>query len=87
MSERDHTRYKWWSQLVQHPDATLHRHITPGKYSWIGLGSGVRGIGFNYAATKTGAGAEVYVDRGKGMNHENLQIFDQLHTKKDQISD
>ena len=85
MSERDHTRYKWWSQLVQHPDATLHRHITPGKYSWIGLGSGVRGIGFNYAATKTGAGAEVYVDRGKGMNHENLQIFDQLHTKKDQI--
>ena len=85
MSERDRTRYKWWSQLVQHPDATLHRHITPGKYSWIGLGSGVRGIGFNYAATKTGAGAEVYIDRGKGMNSENLHIFDQLHAKKDQI--
>ena len=85
MSERDHTRYKWWSLLVQHPDATLHRHITPGKYSWIGLGSGVRGIVFNYVATKNGAGAEVYIDRGKGMNHENLQIFDQLHAKKDQI--
>ena len=85
MSERDHTRYQWWSQLVQHPAATLHRHITPGRYSWIGLGSGVSGIGFNYVATKTGAGAEVYIDRGKGMNHENLQIFDQLHAKKEQI--
>ena len=85
MSERDHIRYKWWSLLVQHPDATLHRHITPSKYSWLGLGSGVRGIGFNYAVTKQGAGADVYIDRGKGMNHENLQIFDHLHTKKDQI--
>ena len=85
MSERDHTRYKWWSLLLQHPGAKLHRHITPGKYRWIGLSSGVPGIGFNYAVTKQGAGAEVYIDRGKGTNHENLQIFDHLHAKKDQI--
>ena len=85
MNERDHTRYKWWAQLVQHPAATLHRHITPGKYSWMGLSSGVRGIGFNYVATKNSAGAEVYIDRGKGMNHENFQIFDQLCAKKEQI--
>lgn len=85
MSERDHIRYKWWSLLVQHSDAKLHSHITPNKYSWIGLSSGVRGIGFNYAVTMQGACAEVYIDRGKGMSHENLQIFDHLYEKKDQI--
>lgn len=84
MSERDQTRYKWWSQLAQHPDAEQHRRITPGKHAWVGLFS-VRGIGFNYAVTQESTGAEVYIDRGKGMNHENLQVFDQLHAKKDQI--
>lgn len=85
MSERDQIRYKWWSLIVRHPHAKLHRHITPNKYSWIGLSSGVRGIGFNYVVTKQSSGAEVYIDRGKGMNQENLQIFDHLHAKKDQI--
>ncbi len=85
LSERDHLRHRWWSQIVQHPDAKLHRHITPGKYSWIGLGSGVRGIGFNYVVTKQDASAEVYIDRGKGKNQENLQVFDHLNARKDQI--
>ena len=85
MGERDEIRFKWWSLLVQHPDAKLHRHITPNKYSWIGLSSGVRGIGFNYVSTKQSSGAEVYIDRGKGMNHENLHIFDHLHGNKDEI--
>ena len=85
MSDRDQTLHKWWSLLVQHPGAKLHRHITPGKYSWIGIASGVRGIGFNYVVTKQSAGAEVYIDRGKGMDHENLQVFDNLQEKKDKI--
>lgn len=84
MSELHTMRYKWWSQLAQHPDAERHSRITPGKYSWIGL-LRVRGIGFNFAVTKESTGAEVYIDRGKGMNQENLHIFDQLHAKKDQI--
>lgn len=85
MSERDRLRYKWWSQLVQHPNATRHQHITPRKYSWIGISSGVRGIGYNYVVTQQGASAEIYIDRGKGMNQENFDIFDHLHSKKAQI--
>ena len=85
MSERHHTRHKWWSQLVRHPNATHHRHIRPGHYSWIGLGSGVRGATFNYVVTKKESAAEIYVDRGRGMGHENLHIFDHLHEKKEQI--
>ncbi len=85
LSARHHIRHRWWSELVQHPDATLHRHISPGKYTWIAVGSGVRGVGFNLGVRQNQSSAEIYIDRGKGMNHENLSIFDQLYTKKDEI--
>lgn len=67
--------------------AGLRKRLPPGKgkYSWIDLGSGVRGIGFNYITTKQDAGAEVYIDHGKGKNQENPQVFDRLNARKDQI--
>ena len=85
MSERHHTRYKWWSQLVQHPDATHHRHISPRHYSWMGLGSGVRGASFNYVVWQNEAAAELYVDQGKNKDHMNLHIFSQLCARKEEI--
>ena len=85
MSVRDQKRLKWWTQLVRHPEAKHHRHITPGKYSYIGTGSGTRGVGFNFAVTRESASAEVYIDRGKDMNDENLQIFDHLFANREQI--
>ena len=87
MSERHHTRHKWWSQLVRHPDATHHRHISPGRDSWIGVGAGISGIAFNYVITQRESRVELYIDRGKGTDHENLYIFDQLQQKKLQIED
>ena len=85
MSDRHHARYRWWSQLVGHPNATHHRHISPRYYSWMGLASGVRGGSFNYTVTKKESAAEFYIDRGRDMGHENLHIFDHLHSQKDQI--
>jgi len=85
MSERYHTRQKWWSKLVKHSNATLHRHITPGKYAWIGTSSGVPGVNYNYVVWQKEAGAELYIDRGKDMDHINLHIFDQLYAQKEQI--
>ena len=85
MSERHHARYKWWSQLIQHPDATHHRHISPRHYSWMGLSSGVRGASFNYTVTRKESAAELYIDRGRDMGHENIHIFDHLYAKKEQI--
>ena len=46
MSERHYARQEWWTRLVQHPKATLHRRISPGKGYWIGAGAGIRGISF-----------------------------------------
>lgn len=85
MSERHQIRHRWWSQVVQHPGAHRHKHISPGKYTWIGLASGLRGVGYNYSVRKTGAAAEVYIDRGKGRQAENLHIFDSLQSRQDEI--
>ena len=87
VSERHHTRHKWWSQLVRHPDATHHSHINPGRASWIGVGAGISGIAFIYVTTKKESRVELYIDRGKGTDQETLHIFDKLQTKKLQIED
>ena len=89
MSERDRERYQkryeWWSQLIEHPDAKEHRHLSPSKYSWLSRGSGVRGISFIYTVSMGGSSAGIKIDLGKDMDRENLWVFDQLHAKKNQI--
>ena len=87
MSERHHTRHRWWSKFVRHPNATHHSHISPGSDSWIGIGAGTSGIAFNYVITKKASRAELYIDLGSGMDHKNLQILDQLHANKAQIEE
>ena len=85
LSERYHTRQKWWSKLVRHPNAKHHHHITPGKYAWIGTRSSVPGINLNYVVWQRESAAELYIDRGKDMDHTNLRIFDQLYAQREQI--
>src|ERR1700733_334044 len=60
-------------------------HITPGEYSWIGTSSGVRGLNLNYVITQDECGAELYIDRGKGCEEENKNIFDQLYVHRAEI--
>ena len=86
-AERYDTRHRWWSSLVAMPDAKLHKHITPGKYSWIGVSAGIRGLNLNYAVTQDESGAELYIDRGNDSEAENKSIFDQLHAHKEKIEE
>jgi hypothetical protein len=83
--ERYDTRLRWWSALVAHPDAKLHKHITPGRYSGIGVSSGIRGLNLNYNVTQDECGAELYIDRGNEADAENKAIFDQLLAHKAEI--
>lgn len=84
-AERHDERQNWWARLVARPDAKLHSHIKPGPSTWIGVSSGVRGLGLNYAITQHECGAELYIDRGKGSDAENKSIFDQLYAQREQI--
>lgn len=84
-AERHDVRQAWWTHLVVRPDAKLHRHITPGPSTWIGVSSGVRGLGLNYTVLQDQCGAELYIDRGKDSGSESKAIFDQLAARRDQI--
>jgi hypothetical protein len=84
-AERYDIRQRWWSALVARSEAKLHKHITPSRYSWIGISSGVRGLNLNYVVTQDECGAELYIDRGNGSEVENKAIFDQLFAQKAEI--
>lgn len=82
-SERHDLRHAWWAQLVARPDAKLHSHIRPGPYNWIGVSSGVRGLGLNYVVLQDECYAELYIDRGDET--ENKAIFDQFAAQTEAI--
>ncbi|MEO1526390.1 MAG: DUF4268 domain-containing protein [Planctomycetota bacterium] len=86
-AERYGIRLKFWQQLLRHASSRtqLHSNISPGEYHWIGAGSGIRGLGFNYVIRKDDSTAELYIDRGTGQNEANKQIFDWLHERKEAI--
>ncbi|NQT22731.1 MAG: DUF4268 domain-containing protein [Candidatus Omnitrophica bacterium] len=87
MAERHRLRYDFWKSLLEKSKqkTKLHSNISPGTANWVGAGSGMRGLGFNYAVTNKFGQAELYIDRGKDSEEENQKIFDQLHSKKDEI--
>ena len=84
-NEQEHVRHQWWSLLVQHPNAIHHRHISPPKAYFLGVATGVRGLGYNFGVNKKNSRAELYIDLGPGMKHQNLRILDQLEAQKEPI--
>lgn len=86
LKNRHIVRRDFWTQLIQAMNgtqSTLYQNISPGVANWIGAGSGVRGVGFNFAAAKHYGRAELYIDRGDKA--ENEFIFDQLLAQKEKI--
>ncbi|MBD3636815.1 MAG: DUF4268 domain-containing protein [Crocinitomicaceae bacterium] len=85
MKNRHVVRIKFWQKVINEMNkkSNLYQNISAGKYNWIGAGSGVRGVGYNFAATKKYFRAEVYIDRGE--QYENEFIFEFLLSKKKEI--
>jgi hypothetical protein len=82
---RHKVRREFWTEVI-HAMAgktALFQNISPGVHGWIGAGSGVRGVSFNFAAGRAYGRAEVYIDRGDG--DENKFIYDQLCEQKNAI--
>lgn len=82
-AERHDLRQQWWTTLLERSDAGMHKHITPGPSNWISVSS--RGLGWNYVVKEDEARAELYIDRGKGADAENKEIFDSLENHRDEI--
>ena len=85
LKNRHIIRREFWLKMIQeiNKKSNLFQNISPSKYNWIGAGSGVRGIGFNFAVSKTYGRAELYIDRGE--KDQNKEIFDKLYSQKDVI--
>ncbi len=87
MAERHKLRLEFWKSLLEKSKlkTNLHGNISPGTANWIGAGSGVRGLGYNYAITYKFGQAELYIDRGKDCEEENKRIFDELNSHRSEI--
>ena len=86
-SSRDKARYEFWSLFLDRSKSktNMYSNITPRIYSWLGVSTGLRGVGYNCAVGKSSAQAEIYIDRGKDAPEENKQIFAALEKNKEKI--
>jgi hypothetical protein len=87
MPERNEIRQRFWTKFLAYAKTKtkLHAKISPTQHGWLGTGAGIRGLGYNYAITQHEAYVELYIDRGKGSEEENLSIFRQLEKSKKEI--
>ena len=87
LAERHKKRHEFWKILLEKSKEKIHLHanISPSIHSWIGAGSGKRGLGFNYGVTYKYGQVELYIDRGKESEKENKNIFDELQSYKAEI--
>lgn len=83
---RHHIRREFWAKLIPAMNASssnLYQNISPSAYNWIGAGSGIRGVGFNFSISKNYARAELYIDTGE--KNANKIIFDTLFSQRNDI--
>jgi hypothetical protein len=86
-TDKDGIQVRFWTLLLDAARAKteLHSHISPSEQNWLGTGSGVRGLAYNYVITQHDSHVELYIDRGQGCKQENKDIFDRLNAAKSQI--
>ncbi|HDR06180.1 MAG TPA: DUF4268 domain-containing protein [Candidatus Coatesbacteria bacterium] len=89
MAERHIYRMRFWEELLKRAreKTNLHSRVTAGKYNWIGTGAGKSGLGLNYTVTQHESVIELYIDRGKGSEADNIEIFNKLLQSKDKIEE
>jgi hypothetical protein len=87
IADRYEIRKKWWTYLISHCKKldALHKHLSPGSYSWMGTTSGIRGLIFKYTVTQHESGVEFYIDRGANSESENLDVYNAILGEKDSI--
>lgn len=86
--QRHLDRERFWTELIGRSKGRtkLFANKKPDKESWMGIGAGMSGLGLNYVIWKDAGGAvELYIDRGKEREMENLAIFNTLQSKRKEI--
>jgi hypothetical protein len=89
LAERYGIRQRFWSLLLEsaRPKTKLHAGLSPSQYNWIGTGAGKAGLAFNYSVTQHATKIELYIDRGRDNEAENMRILDALLANKQEIEE
>ncbi len=84
LAERHHERHAFWQQLLEHArtKTRLHATTSPSFDSWISASAGIAGLTLTYRVRQHDARVELYIDRGKEADGENLRIFDNFESNK-----
>ncbi len=85
--ERHEIRLRWWTELLDRAKAAtrLHAAISPSRYSYVATGAGKRGLSFHYAVAQHETWVHLYIDRGRGQDRENLEVFESLRAHQEEI--
>lgn len=85
LKTRHIVRREFWTKLLKELNikSTLFQNISPSIYNWIGAGSGISGVGYNFAISKKYVRVELYIDKGEQIINE--KIFDFLFKQKESI--
>lgn len=76
----------WTIVLNKLKDKTnLFNAVSPSESSWLGAGSGKRGIQYTMWVTQEDARLSLYIDRGKDSEEENQAILEKLEQHKVEI--
>lgn len=77
-------RKKFWVEILARFSkvSDMFANVNPRKEAWIGTGSGVGAVWYNFVITKALCRVELYLDRTKD---ENKFLFDELEKSKDSI--
>lgn len=76
----------WTIVLNKLKDRTnLFNAVSPSESSWLGAGSGKRGIQYTMWVTQDDARLSLYIDRGKDSEEENQAILEKLELHKVEI--
>jgi hypothetical protein len=84
---RHNTRMQFWKKLLPEMNGKtdLFKNISPSKDNWIGAGTGISSVAYNFVVSRNYARVEVYLQRS--VKEENKFIFDELEKYKDAIEE
>lgn len=88
-AHRETVRYDFWTKLLDKAKrrTNLHSNISPNRDSWVGAGSGIYGLTYNYYLRKDEVAVSFYIDKGSDSEELNQRIFDHLKENKERIED
>lgn len=85
--ERYVLRKEFWTIVLDKlkNKTNLFNAVSPSESSWIGAGSGKRGIQYTMWVTQDDARVTLYIDRGKDSAEENNSILKKLEEHRGEI--